>query len=132
MINLSIRVLTVIFLIFILWIIFLANTGKESIFFGLIASLPYGDKLGHFCLFGVLTLSSIITFKFKSFSLGWLNVYWGTFLVTVFVIIEELSQGLIPSRTLDITDLLADGFGIAIFTAISYYFSKKFSTNNHK
>lgn len=126
MIHSTIRVMTFIFFVFILWIIFLANTGESSVFFNFVRALPYGDKLGHFCLFGTLTLGATIAFKFKSISLGGCPIYWGTLIVTVFVILEELSQGLVASRTLDIIDLLADGVGIAVFTAISYYLSRKF------
>lgn len=115
---------SVLFFIFILWVISMANTGENSVFFKFVASIPYGDKLGHFCLFGLLTLGSNIAFKFNTVSLGRFNIYRGTFLVIIFVVLEELSQGFIPSRSMDIVDLLADSVGILVFTTISFYVSK--------
>lgn len=102
----------------------MANTGENSVFFEFVASIPYGDKLGHFCLFGLLTLGSNVAFKFNMVSLGWFNIYRGTFLVIIFVVLEELSQGFIPSRSMDIVDLLADSVGVLVFTTISFYVSK--------
>ncbi len=118
------RTSTVLFFIFILWVISMANTGEDSVFFELVASMPYGDKLGHFCLFGLLTLGSNVAFKFNTISLGKFNIYKGTFFVIIFVVLEELSQGFISSRSMDVVDLLADSVGISVFTAVSYYLSK--------
>ncbi|WP_226410779.1 hypothetical protein [Shewanella glacialimarina] len=36
-----------IFLGFIIWVIYLANTGGSSIFFDIVKHIPYGDKVGH-------------------------------------------------------------------------------------
>ena len=120
---------SVLFFIFILWVISMANTGENSVFFKFVASIPYGDKLGHFCLFGLLTLGSNIAFKFNTVSLGRFNIYRGTFLVIIFVVLEELSQGFIPSRSMDVVDLLADIVGILVFTAVYYYLSENYFTN---
>jgi polysaccharide biosynthesis protein VpsQ len=119
---------------FILWIIYLANTGGSSIFFELIRGIPYGDKLRHFGLYGVLTLLFNMASGFKSFTLlsyaksglryQKIHCYWGTLLVTSFAVIEEISQGWIDNRTLDSQDLLADFVGISCFTLISFWISK--------
>ena len=109
---------------FILWIIYLANTGESSVFFDLVKALPYGDKMGHLLIFGFLTLGANLSFKFQQLSVGIISVYWGTFLVIVFSLIEELSQHFIPTRTLDTLDILADVVGISVFTAISALLNK--------
>jgi hypothetical protein len=119
-----ISLLSVIFLGFITWIIYLANTAQNSIFFEFVASIPYGDKLGHFCLFGFLTLGANFAFKLKSYKLLSFNVYIGSIAVLLLVLIEELSQYFIPSRTLDATDLLADIVGIITFSLITKFISK--------
>ena len=108
------------FLGFIIWIIYLANTGGTSIFFELIKHIPYGDKVGHCLLFGTLTFLANITLKFKTIKLGRFSVYIGSCLVAVFVLGEEISQGFIPSRTLDIADLMADGVGIGLFSYLTW------------
>jgi hypothetical protein len=119
-----ISTISVVFLGFIAWIIYLANTAQHSIFFEFVASIPYGDKLGHFCLFGLLTLGANFAFKLKSFTLLSLKIYLGSSVVFVFVLVEELSQYFIPSRTLDATDLLADIVGIITFSLVTKFISK--------
>jgi len=112
------------FFCFIIWVIYLANTGQSSVFFQFIASIPYGDKLGHFCLFGLLTLMMNFAFKLKSFKVCSMELFLGTMLVVTFVIVEEFSQYYIPNRTFDLFDLLADFIGIGFFNLITIYFRK--------
>jgi hypothetical protein len=119
-----VSILSVAFLGFIAWVIYLANTAQHSVFFEFVASIPYGDKLGHFCLFGLLSLGVNFAFKLKSFKLVSVNVYAGSAVVLLFVLIEELSQYFIPSRTMDIADLLADIFGIIVFGLVTKLISK--------
>ncbi|MBU2923367.1 VanZ family protein [Colwellia sp. 1_MG-2023] len=119
-----ISIISVAFLMFITWIIYLANTAQNSIFFELVARIPYGDKLGHFCLFGLLTLGVNFAFKLKSYTLISFNIYVGSTVVFFFVLLEELSQYFIPSRTLDITDVLADILGIITFSLVTKFISK--------
>jgi len=116
--------IAVVFFAFILWIIYLANTGGSSVFFDFIRSIPYGDKLGHMCLFGFLALVTIIGSKFRTFSCGGLTLYYGAVLVGLFVVVEELSQAFIPSRTFDFVDLAADSVGIIIAVGIAYVANK--------
>jgi hypothetical protein len=128
-----ISLLAAAFFCFILWIIYLANTGGHSVFFDFIRSLPYGDKLGHFCLFGLLTLILVVGSKFCSFRLGRIRIYYGVLAVTVFVVGEELSQAFIPTRTFDLIDLAADALGISLATTIAFvinkYLAKQFNPN---
>lgn len=110
---------------FILWIIYLANTGSSSVFFDLVHTTPYGDKIGHFFLFGILTLTFNLATKFRTLRIVNLNIYYGTLIVSIFVLLEELSQGFIPSRTLDIRDLAADTLGIATFSCLSALINRR-------
>lgn len=113
------RLLATGFFAFILWVIYLANTGKSAFFFDVIHSIPYGDKLGHFVLFGVLTLLINLALNLKQVRLL-VPIYIGTLLVTVFVVAEEVSQAFIPTRTFDYGDLMADALGIGAFTLLTY------------
>ena len=110
---------------FIGWVIYLANTGQKSVFFDLVAAIPYGDKLGHFCLFGLLTLFINLAFKFKTMNVSGRPIYLAVLIVSTFVILEELSQHFVESRTLDFVDLIADFAGIAVFSAFSAWLCKK-------
>jgi len=114
------RIFAVSFFLFIIWIIYLANTGSKSVFFDLIGGMAYGDKLGHFVLFGLLTLGVNIALKFRRITTPLLSIYVGSLLVTAFAVGEEVSQGFISSRTLDLHDLVADIAGIATFTLASH------------
>ncbi|WP_428242764.1 VanZ family protein [Gynuella sp.] len=116
--------ITLLFVLFIARIIFLADTGAESIFFDLVKATPYGDKVGHFCLFGLLTLLLNWATRFRQLGCYRWRPYLGSMLVVVFVVLEELSQGFFPTRTLDITDLLADAVGITVFSIISFWLQR--------
>ncbi len=122
--------ITTLFFIFILWILFLANTGQNSVFFTFITKIPYGDKLGHFCLFGLLTLMANFAFKLKVVKLPLINlkscdVYLGALIVFIFVLCEELSQFFIVSRTLDVIDFLANVVGIVSFSWLTTLLNKR-------
>ncbi|WP_245568344.1 VanZ family protein [Ferrimonas futtsuensis] len=103
----------------IAWVIYLANTGQSSIFFSLVRQLPYGDKLGHFTLFGLVTLGLNLMSGGRGWRCGPLKVYWGATLVFVVAALEEFSQAWFPNRTLDSTDLMADVLGILVFSLLS-------------
>ncbi|MGR0480641.1 MAG: VanZ family protein [Candidatus Electronema sp. V4] len=118
------------FFAFICWIIWLADTGRSSIFFDLVKMLPYGDKLGHFCLFGLLTLGSNAALQFRKVRFGRMAALLGSLLVLCFVLLEELSQHFFPRCTLDLLDLLADGAGIALFTWLSLLLERKIRARN--
>lgn len=119
------------FFLFIVWIIYLANTGQSIGLFKWVIMIPYGDKIGHLGLFGLLTLLVNLSSKCRGFSVRRFNIYWGSFCVLTFVTLEELSQHLLPTRTLDIYDYAADLIGISCATFLSwllnkYYFSPKY------
>ncbi|MGL6162566.1 VanZ family protein [Microbulbifer sp.] len=112
------------FFLFILWIIYLANSGSDSLFFDFVRSIPHGDKIGHFFLFGTLTLTVVVATRFRSFTVGWLNIYYGGALVALFVLGEEVSQVFIPFRTFDLADLIADSLGILVAIGVAYLIRK--------
>lgn len=125
-----ISLLSVMFLGFIIWIIYLANTAQNSVFFELVASIPFGDKLGHFLLFGLLTLAANFVFKLKKITLFSINIYAGSVIVFFFALIEELSQHFIASRTLDANDFIADIIGIVVFSVLTKRISRHLNSVN--
>ena len=112
--------LAVSFLTFILWIIYLANTGSDSVFFQTVGSVPYGDKLGHFGLFGLLVYLFNFASRFSTYSIGQFRIYYGSSVVLVFALLEEMSQHFFATRTLDWQDILADLVGIVVFSYFSF------------
>lgn len=123
LLNRVMAVVTLAFFAFIVWIIYMADTGQNSVFFDVVRAIPYGDKLGHFCIFGVLTLGANMALNFRV--LACYRLYLGTVLVSAFALLEELSQFFMVNRTLDIMDLLADALGIACFSVLSYVVAKR-------
>ena len=123
--NRGFKFIAFVFTLFIFWIIYTADTGGTIVFVKMIKFLPYPDKWGHFYLFGTLTLLLNLAFNSKRIRVGKFKLYVGTCLVSVFVFTEELSQGLLATRSMDIIDLLADGFGIALFSWITFYVTSR-------
>lgn len=110
---------TLAFGIFILWIIYTADTGRANIFIDLVGTIPFGDKVSHAVLYGLLTLGANTSSRFLVFKLGRFACYRGSLAVAVFALLEELSQMYIPSRAWDISDLVADAVGILLFSAVA-------------
>lgn len=119
-----IAAVAVAFFMFMVWIIYLANTGGSSIFFDLVRAIPYGDKLGHFCLFGFLTLVVVVALRFRAITVGRFRIYYGVIVVAVFALGEELSQALLASRTFDLLDLTADTLGILTASLVASLLNK--------
>lgn len=111
--------LTIFFALFIILIIVLADTGKLGIF-GFIYHIPYADKVGHFILYGILTLLINLTL-FRSVpnqNRIWVALISG--LVLAFLIgIEELSQRHFAARTFSLDDLSASYLGVMFFSWVA-------------
>ena len=103
------------FIAFFIWIVVIADEGQGTPWWSVIVDhLPYGDKVGHFCL--IATMSFLCNRAFPSRQHGLLPRFITvTTLVLLFVLsLEELSQGFIKSRHLDFFDWLADLAGLAV------------------
>lgn len=107
--------LTILFTLFIVLIIVLADMGKLSTLF--ITRLPYADKAGHFILYGILALLINLTL-FRSLPLRsrkWVAVVSGLILCLL-IGIEELSQQSFSNRTFSLSDLTASYLGVIFFS----------------
>jgi VanZ family protein len=108
--------LTVLFTVFIIVAIVLANNGKlGSLHF--IYDFPNGDKAGHFILFGILTFLLDLTF-FQAFPLvdrKRVAVVIGLILALL-IGLEEYSQKYFPGRTFSLFDLFASYVGVFFFS----------------
>jgi len=108
--------LPLVFFIFISFIIFLADTADHNFAFRLLGDVPYGDKIGHVVLYGVMALLLNYGLKFKSYKLLGFNMQLGAIIVFVFAVIEEGTQYYIPSRTFDLYDIFGDFIGVILFS----------------
>ncbi len=100
------------FFIFISSIIFIADSVNYNFALHWVGAIPYGDKIGHAVLYGIMALLLNYGLSYKKFK----SVPLGSFLVLLFAIVEEFSQIYIPSRTFDIKDILANIIGVALFS----------------
>lgn len=103
---------SILFFAFICWIIYDADLGNSSWFLTFVKTVPFGDKLGHVGLYGALTLLLNLALRCYMLRVGGASMQLGTVLVMAFALVEELSQGLFPSRTFDGADVVADVVGI--------------------
>ena len=98
------------FFIFISYIIFLADTADYNFAFSVVGKVPYGDKISHALLYGVMAGLLNYGLEFRKFYI----LQLGSFIVFTFALLEEFSQYYIPSRTFDLYDLLADFIGVVL------------------
>ncbi len=103
-------VLALAFLLFLLWLMVMADRGQSHLLFDLAHATPHGDKIGHLLLFATLTLLANAALGYRRL---WPGILLGSLLVLLFALGEELSQAWFPNRTLDLLDALADLMGIA-------------------
>ncbi|MFT6802356.1 MAG: hypothetical protein ACJA2N_001542 [Salibacteraceae bacterium] len=120
-----VNIMAISFSFFIGGLIYTANTGGTILMASFFQFLPYPDKCGHLMLFGILTLLVNWALKFKRFPVGSFQPYLGSVLVSFFVLLEELSQGFIVTRSMDYWDLLADAVGIILFSGLTRLLDKK-------
>lgn len=109
--------LAILFTIFIILIIVLADAGILKHYVGFLYEIPFGDKVGHFILYGILTLLLDLAL-FRSFpdqTPDRLAVKCGLILA-VLIGLEEFSQRYFSSRTSDLLDLTFSYLGVTFFS----------------
>jgi VanZ family protein len=108
--------LTVLFTLFIILIIILADTGHLGVL-AVLYHIPFADKAGHFILYGILTLLINLTL-FRAVPLP--NRKWAALLsgviLALLIGLEEFSQRSFSNRTFDLIDLSASYLGLIFFS----------------
>ena len=105
----------VLFFLFICYVIFCADTGQPGILAGKIRHLPFGDKMGHFLLYGMLALLVNLAFQNARWEVRRFSFLKGSALVIVFAVAEEFTQIFLASRSFELADILCDLLGIYVF-----------------
>lgn len=99
------------FIAFFIWIVTIADAGNGTPWWsGIISRIPYGDKVGHLCLVSLLSFLCHLAFPSRKRS----GVTLTTLMLLTILTLEELSQGWISTRTLDVFDWLADLAGLVV------------------
>jgi len=116
--------LTILFALFVILIIVLADTGHLGIL-QTINRIPLGDKAGHFILYGILTLLINLTL-FRSVPphrRTRVAVISGLILALL-IGLEEFSQRNFSSRTFSLGDLTASYLGVVFFAGLAVRIKK--------
>jgi VanZ family protein len=110
----------ILFTVFILLVIVLADAGILNRYVGFIYKIPFADKAGHFILYGILTLLiDMALFRARpNQSRGRLAMLCGLVLALL-IGLEEFSQKDFPSRTFDLVDLTFSYLGVAFFSWVA-------------
>lgn len=114
-----IRIATLIFFLFICYVIFSADTSSMPEWMYLIYHFPNGDKLGHFGLYGIMAFLMNVSFPGWEYHFGRISLPGGGLLFAVFSILEEISQSFFASRSSSWLDLFFSLFGILVFSILS-------------
>ena len=118
--------IALLFFIFIGYILYSANTGREILFFQILEYIPMGDKLAHIVLIGTLAYLLNIMLGAKTFKVNGVQILVGSFIVFGLMPVEEFSQMYIPTRNFDWVDLAANYLGIGIASQMA---KKKYLMN---
>jgi polysaccharide biosynthesis protein VpsQ len=117
--------LAILFTLFILLVIVLADTGELAQYVGFVYAVPWGDKAGHFILYGTLAfLLDLALFRSRpDQSRKSLAVICGLILALM-IGLEEFSQQLFANRTYDLIDLAFSYLGVIGFSVLAINIKK--------
>jgi len=114
------KTLTTLFTLFIILIIILADLGKLGIL-RVINQIPFGDKAGHFILYGILTLLLDLTLlRSRRLPLSPSRLVLRIALILSLLIgLEEYSQQFFAKRNFDLVDLAFSYLGVIFFSWVA-------------
>ena len=112
--------LAILFGIFVILIIVLADAGTLPRYLGPLYDFPNGDKVGHFFLFGILAFLIDLTIfqALPDRSRRLLVVICGLILALA-ITVEEFSQQYFSSRTFDLIDLACSYLGVIFLSRLA-------------
>ncbi len=112
--------MAILFTLFILLVIVLADAGLLAQYVGFVYEVPWGDKAGHFILYGILALLlNLSLFRARpDQSPKQLAVKCGLTLALL-IGLEEFSQQFFANRTFDLIDLTFSYLGVLFFSWVA-------------
>jgi hypothetical protein len=121
----KIKLLTGMYLLLLGAIVFCADGRDYQYLFSFIRAIPGGDKLGHFVLMGLFAFLANLSLRCRTIRIAGKQVLLGSLIVITIITIEELSQRLIPFRSFDLFDLMADYLGVITLSRAARFFSQQ-------
>ena len=96
-----------------------ADTGHLG-FIGWLYDFPYGDKVGHFLVFGCMSLlANLAVFEARSVGERSRLALKTSIVLAVFIGLEETAQRWFPTRTPSVWDFAASCLGVIFFAWIA-------------
>lgn len=80
-------------------IVVLADVRETQYLFTFVRNLPFGDKIGHFCLMRMFSFVVNLAQKARTFRVWKLNYPFGSLIVFAVVCAEEISRFFVRGRT---------------------------------
>ena len=110
------------FVFFLVGLVVLADSGHGSLLFRVAGIIPFGDKVGHMMLFGILSFLVNLLLRGAELRVFAWRMLKGSAVILPIVTLEECSQVFFRSRTFDLIDLTADIVGIWLcgWLAVTY------------
>ncbi len=90
--------------------------------FHFLSYIPYGDKVGHFVLFGTLTVAIVSAIPSSR------SPMYGALITAMIVVTEEVIQIYVPTRSFSLQDMGASLSGVVFFAAVGHMYCAKVST----
>jgi hypothetical protein len=113
------------FVLFIILIIVLADMGILAHYVGFVYAMPYGDKAGHFILYGILSLLINLTvFRSRPEQSRKLLAIKTGLILALLIGFEELSQQYFSNRTFSGLDLSFSYLGVIGFSWLAFKIKK--------
>jgi VanZ family protein len=113
--------LTVIFILFIIAIVIMADAGRLPAAFTALYEFRNGDKVAHFLLMGLLNFLVVMSYTLRRGTNLSRTSLICSLVVAVLVAIEEGSQLFFPSRKASWGDLLSSYAGIISFGCLAFW-----------
>ena len=104
-------------LAFVTWVILNADKGTLPGFISTLYNFPNGDKVGHFFLMGLLSFVLVLALPQRFKKTGWITLI-------LLLILEEISQLFVHTRTFSLLDLACSLAGAAVFGAVAFWLIK--------
>jgi polysaccharide biosynthesis protein VpsQ len=123
--SVRMKILLVIYVFVLAVIIFLADRKGTRYLLNFVGNIPYGDKIGHFCLMGGFAFLLNLVLNAKTFKFLKINWLVGSLIVVIVVTLEECSQIFIRGRTFDLGDLFFDYLGIFLFGELARFICRR-------
>lgn len=121
--NTRVVIITVLFALLLLAIVIANNSGTLPDFLYRLYLVPFGDKIGHLLLTGLLSLLVNLSLSCRKTRLASRDFLLGSLLVGGVVTLEELTQIFFPTRNVSFYDLLSSYLGIWLFGRLADWLS---------